>query len=141
MVDSLHHLALARLEKARHDLETARRVIAGDPPITDTAVYHCQQAAEKALKAILLDRGQQPFKTHDLMVLLAKCADGDPAFIQWIDAAATLTPYATHFRYPCAEPDPGLEETLEAIRLATALYEFVDAKLLAGSGPSQSIPS
>lgn len=40
------------LEKAGHDLETARRLIEREPIITDTAVYHCQQAAEKALKAV-----------------------------------------------------------------------------------------
>ena len=68
MADDAQHLVLAWLEKARHDLETARRVVAGDPPITDTAVYHCQQAAEKALKAFLIDQGQPIFKTHDLMV-------------------------------------------------------------------------
>ena len=34
-------LAQAWLVKADHDLETSRRVVVGKPPITDTAVYHC----------------------------------------------------------------------------------------------------
>ncbi|MBK5964022.1 hypothetical protein CCR95_07955 [Thiocystis minor] len=126
MPEELNRIALAWLEKARHDLETARRVVEGTAePITDTAVYHCQQAAEKALKAVLVEAGQPVFKTHDLMMLLTKCAAGDQRFTRWIDLAATLTPYATHFRYPCSDPDPGLEEALEAIALATDLYEFV----------------
>ncbi len=41
------------LIKADHDLRSAQRLMASDrdDPILDTAVYHCQQTAEKALKA------------------------------------------------------------------------------------------
>lgn len=39
------------LFKARHDLRSAKRLFTDEPPILDTAAYHCQQAAEKALKA------------------------------------------------------------------------------------------
>ena len=42
-----------RLIKSQHDLGSARRLMEGDEPYLDTAVYHCQQAAEKALKAFL----------------------------------------------------------------------------------------
>jgi len=122
-------LAETWIEKAGHDLETSRRAIKGTPPITDTAVYHCQQAAEKALKAVLIRQGQPLRKTHDLMALITHCANMDPDFSRWIDAAAILTPYATHYRYPCAEPDPGLDETIEAIDLATSLVAFVCEKL------------
>jgi hypothetical protein len=42
------------LHKADHDLRSAARLMSGDDePLLDTAVYHCQQAAEKALKAYL----------------------------------------------------------------------------------------
>lgn len=40
------------LFKARNDLRSAVRLFTDDPPILDTAAYHCQQAAEKALKAL-----------------------------------------------------------------------------------------
>lgn len=80
-------------------------MIEHEPPITDTAVYHCQQAAEKALKAVMIHHGQAVFKTHDLMALTTHCAKIDPDFKGWVDAAAILTPYATHYRYPCNEPD------------------------------------
>lgn len=122
-------LAQAWLVKADHDLETSRRVVVGKPPITDTAVYHCQQAAEKALKAVLIQHGQPVRKSHDLIALITHCAHLDPDFSRWVDAAAILTPYATHYRYPCNEPDPGLDETLEAINLATSLVAFVRDKL------------
>ena len=39
--------------KAGRDLRSARRLFSDTPPLLDTAAYHCQQAAEKALKAPL----------------------------------------------------------------------------------------
>lgn len=41
------------LIKSQHDLGSAGRLMEGDNPYLDTAVYHCQQAAEKSLKAFL----------------------------------------------------------------------------------------
>ena len=38
----------AWLVKARRDVDSAKRLLVGDPPYRDTAAYHCQQAAEKA---------------------------------------------------------------------------------------------
>ena len=46
------------MEKARRDLASAIRLLDGEPPYLDTAVYHCQQAAEKALKGFLARRGR-----------------------------------------------------------------------------------
>ena len=36
------------LAKAERDLASALRLLDGEPPFLDTAVYHCQQAAEAA---------------------------------------------------------------------------------------------
>jgi HEPN domain-containing protein len=32
--------------------------------------FHCQQIAEKTLKAVLISKGQIPAKTHDLVLLM-----------------------------------------------------------------------
>ena len=70
MDDAKREMVQAWPLKARHDQLSARRLSEGPNPILDTAIYHCQQAAEKALKA-LLTYYDQPFqKTHDLGVLL-----------------------------------------------------------------------
>jgi len=42
------------LLKAENDLLSAKKLIAGDNPILDTAVYHTQQCAEKSLKGFLV---------------------------------------------------------------------------------------
>lgn len=52
------------LFKARHDLRSASRLFTDEPPILDTAAYHCQQAAEKALKAFLVLHDVQFSKIH-----------------------------------------------------------------------------
>ncbi|HEY7294444.1 MAG TPA: HEPN domain-containing protein [Dehalococcoidia bacterium] len=46
-------LVRGRLIKGRHDLLIAD-LASRNPELRDVAVYHCQQAAEKALKAYLV---------------------------------------------------------------------------------------
>ena len=50
-------LALQWMEKARHDLFTARRVLDAEDAPTDTPCFHAQQTVEKTLKAILTAAG------------------------------------------------------------------------------------
>jgi predicted nucleotidyltransferase len=45
--------AAAWLAKARIDLRAARADLNASPPITSDALFHCQQAVEKALKGFL----------------------------------------------------------------------------------------
>lgn len=46
--------ALAWFEKAHKDLRYAEIDLAAEPPACEDALYHFQQAAEKALKAFLV---------------------------------------------------------------------------------------
>src|SRR5882672_10702011 len=119
--------ASASEAKAWRDLETARRAATGEPPFYDVAVYHCQQAAEKAVKAFLVHHGKPYEKTHDIEVLTDLACEIDSNFNTLADAADALTPYATRFRYPNAtfavEPQPA--EYDEALKYAQAIYDFV----------------
>jgi HEPN domain-containing protein len=91
------------------------------------AVYHCQQAAEKAIKAYLVLHGKPYQKTHDIEVLADLACELDPTFSKLAEAADALTPYATRFRYPNAtfavEPQPA--ECNEAFSHAQLIYDFV----------------
>ncbi len=59
----------AWLSKAKNDLASAKVLMSASPPILDTCVFHCQQAVEKSLKA-LLTRHQKVFsKTHNIEAL------------------------------------------------------------------------
>ena len=127
MADAPVSEARAWMVKAWRDLETARRAATGEPPFYDIAVYHCQQAAEKAVKAFLVQHGKPYEKTHDIEVLVDLAGELDPRFSKLADAADALTPYATRFRYPNAtfavEPLP--MEYNEAQQHAQSVYDFV----------------
>jgi hypothetical protein len=71
-----------RLDKAERDLASALRLLEGEPPFPDTAVYHCQQAAEKALKAFLAVRNRPGAvsQDHGLAIMVKTAAIG----IGWI---------------------------------------------------------
>ncbi|MHB8575860.1 MAG: HEPN domain-containing protein [Dehalococcoidia bacterium] len=112
------------LLKARHDLRAARRVME-DPELLDVAVYHCQQAAEKALKGYLVWMDVPPIRTHDLRELVRQCERVDVAFVEILPAARVLAPYAVQFRYPDAQPSPSLVEATEAIDLAHSVHAFI----------------
>jgi HEPN domain-containing protein len=137
MVDARITEAQTWMIKAWRDLETARRVATGEPPFYDVAVYHCQQAAEKAVKAYLVQHGKPYEKTHDIEVLVDLACEIESTFSQLADAADTLTPYATRFRYPSAvfaiEPQP--TEYGEALQCAQTIYDFVLVLLPAEAHP------
>ena len=113
------------LIKSQHDLGSARRLMEGEEPYLDTAVYHCQQAAEKAIKAYLTYRDIIFERTHNLVALLAFCTPSEPTFSQWEEAAEMLTPYATEFRYPGDILNPEMEEAEQALTSADAFVNFV----------------
>lgn len=124
MDDAKLELVAGWLAKARHDLESASRLAAGPDPILDTAIYHCQQAAEKAIKGYLVYCDRVFDKTHDLNVLIKAALPFHPGFADWLEVGVELTPYATEYRYPGAE-DPDLEEYEQAFRSAARFLDFV----------------
>ena len=113
------------LIKSQRDLGSARRLMEGDEPYLDTAVYHCQQAAEKALKAFLTYHDIVFEKTHDLRVLLEQSISVEPAFEQWREVAEELTPYAVQFRYPGDVLEPERSEAERALQHAQAFVDFI----------------
>jgi HEPN domain-containing protein len=119
----------AWLAKARRDLDSARRLLSGDPPYRDTAAYHCQQAAEKALKGLLAALAIPFPKTHDLTILVGLLEAHIENAERWKEAAIILTPYSTLFRYPDACPEPSDDDVAEALSMATSLVEEVGQKV------------
>lgn len=112
MDDALAQLTREWLTKALHDLHTAR--ITADAPDgpRDTAIYHCQQAAEKAMKGWLTANNIPFEKPHDVRRLVRYAEDIWPEFAHLAKAAEVLTPYASIFRYPglADESVPSCEE-------------------------------
>ena len=121
--------AFAWLSKARRDVDSAERLIAGTPPYRDTATYHCQQSAEKALKAYLTASAIPFPKSHDLTVLVTLAAQSLPELALLSEAAIVLTPYATLFRYPDAVMEPSDDDVAEALQLAHSVVQTVERLL------------
>jgi len=119
----------AWLIKADHDLLSAQKLAEGDSPILDTAVYHAQQCAEKALKAYLAYKQQPVQRTHDVALLVELCCAFDENFKALLDDAKELTPYSTAFRYPDLMADPEESDVIDAIQKAANILNFVKGKL------------
>jgi HEPN domain-containing protein len=123
------------LERAADDLRETEHDLTATPPLLRGAVFHAQQAAEKALKAFLT-AWERPFRrTHDLDVLGSDVVALDPSLAAVVAPARDLTPYAWRFRYPGAPLAPTEEEARAALELARAVYEAVLARLPAEVRP------
>jgi len=127
MDEAKKHEISQRLTKARNDMRSAERLLTADPPLLDTAVYHCQQVAEKALKAYLTLQDAPFQKTHVLSLLVEQCMEFDASFSQIRDSAEILTPFAVAFRYPGDALGPEPSDAQEAFELARSPLEFVVA--------------
>ena len=127
--------ALARrwLGKARTDLAVALAVLQKGPEMEPwAACFHAQQAAEKALKAVLVAAGVEPPQVHDLRALRARMPAGI-ALDATDNALAELTLYATGVRYvfdaALGEEDPSWEEAEAAVVTAGRILRAVRAHL------------
>ena len=120
----------AWLYKAENDLKSAKKLLTGDDPILDTAIYHTQQCAEKALKGYLAFKEQPLKKSHDIELLVELCSKIDIDFEKLYDLSEDLTPYATAFRYPDIYLEPDYDEVNDAIVMAEEILEFVRVKIV-----------
>ena len=112
------------LEFAQDDLLAAKRLFNDyHPKMLEASCYHCQQAAEKALKAYLVLQEYEFPYVHDCRKLCLHCADYDGAFVEYVDDCADLSPYATRARYP-QEDEMDEPEVKTALRKAERIVSF-----------------
>lgn len=121
--------ARAWFVKAALDLRAAEFGRTGDPLLAADVVFHCQQLAEKAMKAFLAWHDHPFRKTHNLVELGQQCAAIDPGLEPVLRRAAGLTEYAWKFRCPGEPGVPSSEETGEALGIATEVYEAILSRL------------
>ena len=84
------------LEQAKSDLSAAQSSVTTKN--FDWACFQAQQAAEKALKALLLQKSGKIIKTHDLVFLGAEADLPE----QFKEVCKELTLIYVHVRYPTA---------------------------------------
>lgn len=117
------------IKKAENDLLTAERELSFEDPITQTICFHCQQAAEKYLKAFLVHHQIYFTKTHQIMELLQLCASVDSSFPDQLQVADNLTDYAVEIRYPDVWLELTIEDAKKAFEMALKVKQFVLKRL------------
>jgi HEPN domain-containing protein len=121
----------AWLTRARQDIRAAHVDLDAEPPLLADAAFHCQQAVEKALKALLSHYDHAFRKTHDIGELAMACLEHEPSLESLLRTSAPFTEYAWRFRYPGESFEPDRDEIVSALTTAT---EVVAAVSLAVDG-------
>ena len=125
MDEARRELVQVWLLKAKTDLAVARKTASGPDSYLDAAIYHCQQNAEKAIKAFLVFHDQPFEKIHDLAKLIRLAMPFEPKFSELLPLGDVLTPYVSEFRYPDERILPSQEEFESALAAAERVYHFV----------------
>src|SRR5690606_3287868 len=113
----VEELAREWLTKADVDLSAANALLSARD-LQEAAAFHAQQAAEKALKALLIWRQTEFPKTHDISRLLELCAATEPEVAASLAHAADLTPYGVEYRYPGDYPPVSRKAADRSIAIA-----------------------
>ncbi len=117
---------------ARQDLSAAEVLLAHSSEaagVAGIAAYHCQQAAEKALKALLVRHDARVVKTHDLNLLVELIADHSSVSESLVEAALRLSPFSTAYRYPNSLPALLVDDARAAIADAHQLFRFARSEI------------
>ena len=115
--DWLYHACL--------DIMSARALME-DERLAKPAVFHCQQAMEKGLKAFMLYKHRKLFDGHNLTWLCKQAALTDQSFTKWIGKSTLLNRYYIETRYPADIPEEISADFIKDILEATeGMLEFI----------------
>ena len=126
--------ATVLLQKAREDEHLALLVV-DDKGVTDEQVgFFCQQAVEKAMKAVLTVCGLRYRRTHDLAELIDLLRDRSVKYPGDLDESVWLTPFAAEMRYDYLPPEQ--EEPFDraaAVKLVRVAIEWAETIVPTGT--------
>lgn len=121
-------IVLEWVEYAAQDMASAEFLMGMTPIPVEIVCYHCEQAAEKMLKAFLLHNGVEAPRTHHLGMLCSLCMGIDQGFVSISPACLDLDPYGVHARYPF-EMEIMEEDTHNALVNGRRVVGFIQEKL------------
>jgi HEPN domain-containing protein len=117
------------LKKARED-EHLVSLVVNDATVSDEQIgFFCQQAVEKAIKAVLSRRGIKYRRTHDLAELIDLMKDNGIGYPAALDASVALTPFAAEMRYDYLPPETKTERPFDrpgAVQLIRIALEWAE---------------
>lgn len=129
-MSSNQHVAQMLKKKGDHDVLAARALF--QATITpDIICFHCHQAIEKYIKAILANHGQLFPRSHDLEVLVDLITPIIPTVDHFPESLFLMTQYAVSARYgEVAEPDmEDAEQAMGFLNDAIAIFQYELDKL------------
>lgn len=121
--------ALEWIEYAEHDLLAAKTLLASQKVPFEIVAYHCQQAAEKYLKAVLIQNGASVPFIHDLLKLNRGAQAYIPELRNLEKVCELLTPFGTATRYPGSTMMIGSEHMASVLAWAESIREAVRSGL------------
>ncbi len=124
------------VRKATADLQVAQCLVSQEDHFANAVAFHCQQAAEKYLKAFLVWSEVDFPKTHDLKELLNLAEPVSRELAVGLKNVIVLTRHGVDLRYPGDRPDAALEEAREAVEMALQVRDAV-LPLLPHGSPGQ----
>ena len=122
--------AMEWVEYAEEDFLMAKSALRRKKPFIISSCFHSQQCAEKYFKAMLISKGMEFPKTHDLVILNGICNQAGIITGLTKENLGRLSAYAVHTRYPGAQPVP--EEGEEALEISGTIRKF--ARVFLGVG-------
>ena len=116
------------LRSARSRLGSADLLHANEG-VTESVIELLQEAAERFLKAYLIDQGWQLRRIHDLGALVAEAVHFDPRFAAFEDPADNLTDQFWAQHYPGGDTTGVGGDFPELRRSVGELVDLVEAAL------------
>lgn len=115
------------LNRAKSNLAQARARVPG--AYLEDLCFNAQQAAEKAIKAVLISRGVEFPYVHDLERLMGILESRGEPVPDTVRCAAGLARYAVQTRYPGLEEPVSEQEYAEAVAMAEDVVQWAEGRL------------
>ncbi len=116
------------LNRARSNLALARNRVTGT--YLEDYCFNAQQAAEKAIKAVMVLRDIEFPYIHDLTRLMSMLEASGETIPDPVRRAAALTRFAAQTRYPSLDEPVTEPEYAEAIAIAEAVLRWAEDRIL-----------
>lgn len=114
---------------ANDDLQAARKLFSDQESLYKIVCYHCQQCAEKILKAYLLQLDLEMIKSHDLEKLVTEIYKIDKEIEIDVDSMIQLSRYAEESRCPDDFVDISKEETTITLENASKVFQYFQNRI------------
>ena len=123
------------MNRARSNLAMAKNRV--PQAYLEDLCFEAQQAAEKAVKALMIKHGIDFPYVHDLALLLSLLREAGEVIPDVVGQARRLTRFATVTRYPMNDQAVTERQYVEAVAIAEAVIRWSEERLeeKAGLGP------